>query len=326
MVPLANVLLRQVPAELLAGVHTGEYRVIGSIIQSVSSGRIVGHLQETSALTSLMSAGPLDLPQLALGAVSVVQNEQIKAAVALVQSLQVANLALSGISIGVSVAGTALLAQRISRIEDRLGAMLPALAGIARQLEAMRIDRIQEDFTRLRTLAHQVDEAWLPSASTAEWIAIARDAHFLADGFERRAQELEGTDEPLAAEPLIDAFNLAAGLRITARLGARQDDMAQQAAQARTTTLVRLGQRLQPGSLALARVSKDLAGTSLWEESLANEVSGLKETLSKVRDRELAAAATTETLDHLASQGISGREWLEMSMTEDKAPLLLLPC
>lgn len=122
---LANVVLREVPAELLAGVASGQYRVAGSIIQSVSSGRVVGHLQETSAISALLNFSPLSLPQMAIDTVSVVQNEQIKAAIAVVQSLQIANLAASGMGIGVSVAGAAILAKRIARVEEKVDAILP---------------------------------------------------------------------------------------------------------------------------------------------------------------------------------------------------------
>jgi hypothetical protein len=38
------VLLREVPEHILAGVRLGDFKVYGSIIRSLRSGRIVGHL------------------------------------------------------------------------------------------------------------------------------------------------------------------------------------------------------------------------------------------------------------------------------------------
>jgi|CXWL01.1.fsa_nt_gi hypothetical protein len=323
---LANTLLREIPGHLLAGVASGEYRVSGSIIQSVTSGRIVGHLQETSALSSLLSSGPLGLPQLALEAVSVVQNEQIKAAIAVVQSLQVANLALSGISIGVSIAGTALLARRIARVEQKVDAILPGLAAIARGIEGLRTERIAEDFTRLRTLADQVEEAWLPSATHTEWTAIARDSHFLADSFERRARDVDDASDRLCGEPFVDAYPLASGLRITARLAAGQDNMARQAATARTHTLLALGEPVRLGRLVLAASpGNDLAATPQWQERMDQRTEDFRTIVKSARERELAAAASAETLEELARQEISGRDWLEASRSEDSSPLLFLP-
>lgn len=323
---LGNVLLREIPGDLLAGVAAGDFRVCGSIVQSVSSGRIVGHLQETSALTSLLSSGPLDPLQLAAQTVAVVQNEQIKAAVAAVHSLQLANLALSGVAIGVSIAGTALLASRIARVEDKVDATIAGVAVLAQGVENLRRDRIAEDFTRLRTLADQVDEAWLPSASRGEWIEIAREAHFLSDSFDRRARELTVESDRLAAEPFVEAFALASALRVTARLGAGQDDMALKAAAARTGALASLGEPLQLAPLVLAGMANRAdAGTPGWQEGLEARSAELKATVAGVRDRELAAAATVQTLEELQHQGITGRDWLEASHSEDRSPLLFLP-
>ena len=205
----SGTLLREVPRHLLAHVASGQYQVYGSIIRSSNSGKIVGHLQETSRFVSLLSSGSLVLPQAAFGAISVVQNEQIKNAVAVVQSLQIANLALSGLSIGVSIAGTAILARRIAHVEQMVETILPELTAVRREIEGLRIARISEDFTRLRTLADQIEEAWLPSATEADWRTIAQEAHFLADSFERRARDASDASNAFAAEPFVDAFVLA---------------------------------------------------------------------------------------------------------------------
>jgi hypothetical protein len=47
--------------------------------------------------------------------------------------------------------------------------------------------------------------------------------------------------------------------------------------------------------------------------------------VTSARERELAAAASAETLDELARQEISGRDWLEVSRSETNSPLLFLP-
>lgn len=326
--PFATALLREIPHDLLAGVSAGKFRVYGSVIQSVTSGRIVGHLQETSALPSILGSifnlDPLGLSQMAVQAVSVVQNEQIKAAIAVVHSLQIANLALSGASIGVSIAGTALLARRIARVEENVEAILPAITAVARKIDGLREDRIAEDFTRLRTLADQVEEAWLPSATHAEWIAIARDAHILAGRFEHRARELSDLSYRLGGEPFIEAFALASGLRVTARLAAGHDDMACQASAERAKTLFELGEPVSLGRLVLAGMSDDTAATPEWQERMDRRADEFRIIVRAARERELAAAATAETLEELARQGISGRDWLEASRLENESPVLFL--
>lgn len=325
---VASVVLRQVPQALIKGIAAGEYRVAGSVIQSVASGRIVGHLQETSALSAMALPTPLDVPgialQAALDGVALIQNEQIKAAIELVRSLQLANLTLSGAAIGVSIAGTALLAHRIGSLEAKIDTLLPALETVAKQVEILRAEKLADDFTRLRTLAAQVKEAWLPSATSAEWIAIAREAHFAADAFDRRARETRALGDGLLVEPFVDAFALASDLRITARLAAGQDDMARHAASDRANNLVELGRDMQVAKLSLAASCTDDLGSLAWEGELDRSVEHTTKLVMAARARETSAAASVETLLELEAQGLSGREWLEASHSETASPVLFL--
>jgi hypothetical protein len=319
--PLAATVLRQIPKEFLVGIATGDYRVLGSVIQSVGSGRIIGHLQETSALISLLGSPPLMLAEMGLQVADVVQNEQIKAAISVVQSLQVASLALGGISIGVSIAGTALLVRRIAKIETKIDAIMPELAAITRGIEVLREKRIAEDFGRLRVLAEQVEEAWLPSATNGEWIDIARESHFLAGSFENRVGQIDAH----AGEAFVDAYALASGLRVTARLAAGQDEMARNAAADRVTKLFAFGESVGLGQLALARMSgvADAASAS-WQERLDTQAESLRDGIVAAQQRVLAAAANAETLEELGRQGIAGRDWLDASREERESPVIVL--
>lgn len=83
------ILLRAVPPELVHGVASGLYKVTGSVVRDVASGRGVGFLQETgmlqTILTSVMNSGGnpvVGFANLGLGAASVIQNQQIKSRLA----------------------------------------------------------------------------------------------------------------------------------------------------------------------------------------------------------------------------------------------------
>ena len=110
---ISNILLRTVPEHLMAGVSSGQLEVLGSIIRSTSSGKIVAHLQEAAPLANLLARAPLDLAtapvDLAAQAIQIGQNEQIKAGIDALRELQTAGLVLNAASIGVSVAGFAML-------------------------------------------------------------------------------------------------------------------------------------------------------------------------------------------------------------------------
>ena len=323
---LGNILLREVPASLLEGLARGEFKVCGSIIQSVTSGQIIGHLQETSVLTSMLASGnPLGATVSGLTQVAaVVQNEQIKATLQFLETLQFANLAATGVSIGVSVAGTALLLHRISRIQSKVDDIARILDDISAKIEDLRQDKITDDFTRLNTLSNQVEEAWLPSSTADDWKVIARDAHFLAERFQRRAFEIRETPTPFVGEPFLQAYALASSLRVTARLGAGQDDMGLQAAIDSAQTLASYGANLNVAALALEQTKIRDGNLMLMQSELAQAVDRLNPIISVLRQRELAAAATVETLHELDVQQIRGRDWLSACRAEKQSPILFL--
>jgi len=335
---LGDVLLRKVPAHLLAGVQTGDLQVYGSIIRSLTSGQIVGHLQETSGLARLGAtalSAPASLPLAGAGlaadvvghGVSYVQNEQIKAAVDVVQNLQIANLALGAVGIGVSIAGFAILSAKINRVEASMDAMADRLDEIARGVDSLRRDRIADDFTRLRTVAEQMDEGWSLTDPAPQWRQVASAAHSLVNMFERRACELTADPADVAAaEPFLEALALAASLRVATRLASGDDAAGRAAAKESARALVSVGERVSLGASVLHQMRSEtaLGGTKAWDQALAERVDTLRPLIKRMRQSEAAAASTSLTLAELQRQDISGRAWLEAARSEEAEPVLCL--
>lgn len=333
---MGALLLRQVPEHLLARVSSGELKVYGSIIRSLTSGRIVAHLQETSALAhaagSLLSA-PASLPlqgaNLAIDAVghsvSYAQNEQIKSAVSMLQSMQVLDLALGVAAIGVSVAGFAILSKKLARTEAKVEALHSRLDELARGIELIRRERLTEDFVRLRTAIEQLDEAWVLTDGATQWRQVANEAHFLANQFARRAGELldaAPADLP-AIDPFLEALALSANIRITARMAADDDAAARLAARDGAAALSVIGERLRLGEAALSTIGGQVpGGTTAWSDRLAIVSDEYRPLVDCARAREAAAAATCLTIEELGKQGISTRVWLETAREEHESPLL----
>lgn len=332
---ITSLLLREVPGRLLTGVQSGEFKVYGSIIRAVANGRIVGHLQETSGLANLAGKALTDgVPgfgtavDLVGHTVSYVQNEQIKAAIKVVQNLQVANLAVSAAGIGVSVAGFAVLAAKIGRVEAKVDALGDRLDSIARGVEFLKRDRIVEDFTRLRTAAQQLDEAWLLTDPLPQWRHVAEETIFLSNQFERRAHELlDDSFDLIAAEPFLEAVAFASSARVQARLASGEDAVARKAAEEGALALTRAGDRLRLGGAAIAGASGNSApvGTQDWSDALDEAAKSLRESVATARTREASAVGTAMTLEELRKQRIGGRAWLEEARSEMEAPLLFLP-
>lgn len=322
----SEIFLREVPKHLLAGLKTQEYEVYGSIIRSLSSGKIVGHLQETSQIASLAANPVGGLVGLVGQAASVVQNEQIKTGIAQLQSMQLTSLVMSGVSIGVSVAGTAWLSHRIDRVASKVDALVPQLEAIAKNVEMLRQDRIAEDFTRLRTLAAQVDECWALEQATTEWRAIARDVHFLADSFERRLREIpkEASRTTLICEPLLEAFCLASSLRLTARMASGDDAAARDAAQSRSKILIELGTPLQLAPLVLEAVGESGSeiGTDGWTAALDSAQEKIAPRVKAIRAQEANAVSNVIVLEELFKRDIPARDWIEVARNEDESALI----
>ena len=326
-----EVVLRQIPAHLLDGYHAGHYRLAGSIIQQVADGRIVGHLQPTSALLDLAgaAANPVGAAaKVVTGVVSIVQNEQIKAGIALVQQLQWANLALTGAGMGISIAGTALLMRQVDRLSQRVDGLHEQLASVAGGVRQLQAEPLRRDLARMDTLARQVDEAWLPGARDDDWLAIARDAHFLADQFRARAQDMAELPVAEGLESVTDAYALASNLRVTARLAAGQDAMARAAADERADVIFALGEAVRLSG-RLARLPDEDVGAAQpashsWLTAVRSRQTAAIATAERARERVLQAASCLETLAELDRQGIAGREWLLAARQEQEAPVLFL--
>jgi len=335
---LSELVLRKIPEHLIARISSGECHVYGSIIRSMTTGRIVGHLQETSELASLagtLLAAPASLPfQIgnfgvdAIGhSVSFIQNEQIKAGIAALQSMQLAGIALGTAAIGVSVAGFAVLSAKLSRIEAKIDQIHPKLEEMARVLDAVRADQLATDFVRLRTALEQLDEAWLLPEPNLQFRSVSTEAHFLANQFHRRASELlHGAPETVTmAEPFAEALCLAANVRVTARMASGDDAAAFAAAKEGAALLSDIVQHVHLGDATLASVSREIPiATPQWGEALKATADQLRPIVEAYRAREQAAAATCLTLAELQLQQISGRAWLETARDDAGGPLLCL--
>lgn len=332
---VGEILLRQIPAHLLHGIQRGEMKVYGSIIRSLVSGRITGHLQETSGfarLPELISGLPVDAASIGVDLIghtaSYVQGEQIKSALSVLNGLQVANLAVGTAAIGVSVAGFAVLAAKLRRLEGKIDAVAARFDHIARRMDALHRDRIAEDLTSLSTTFQLMDEAWDLPDPEPQWQEVARQAHSLANQFKRRASEALDHPEldPLTAEPFLEALALAAATRVSARLAAGDTSAAAKAAEQGASDLIDLGDRLRLAEIALGRVRTcDVEpGTVAWSHALKQIADEARPTIEVVRERESAASATILTLHELSRQQISGRAWLEAARNERDVPLFCL--
>lgn len=340
---MVNPVLAQIPAQFQNDPTI--YRV-GMLLFRQGAPGIVAHLQETGAMhsvaaTVLNSTGNL-LSEAALSAnpvgaalnvaskgaafIAVAQNEQIKTGIALLQSLQMTNLAVTGVGIGVSVISHKLLSDKLTAIQQRLQGMDEKLERIARAVGRVEERPVWEDLTDLGSEIEKADDAWLAANATGQWERCADRLHTLKRRFYQQALDLSENGEPLAALPFIDAFAMASSNMISCRLAIGDEELAGKLAADFDLRLRQVASQIGVTEIVTARLrSANLeAGSPEYIASLEPEQKNASSKVELLREREAAAQSLPIILKKLREKNISGRAWLEQARSEKESPVLML--
>lgn len=148
----------KVPLEYLAQVEAGEMVRYGTVLRNAADGRIVAHLQETGVfgkVLELATSGVGEVVKSGLSPVNmlasvatVAQNEQIKGRlntltdmVGNLQTLSLVGSVASVAGIGVTVASTAILAQRINQVDRSISRLGGQVRGLEEKLDKLDVHR-----------------------------------------------------------------------------------------------------------------------------------------------------------------------------------------
>lgn len=324
--------LASLPSHLRADWAAGSLHRVGMLVFRRGEPGIVAHLVETSALQqmapTILSATPAGVViETAKFAVGTIQNEQIKAGVEVLKSLQLTNLALSGAGLGVSILSYVLLDKRLGRIEVKVDAMDDKLGRIARSIEDLKQSALRADFTDLRTACEEAEEAWLSTKAEVVWDRAASNLHRLQNKFLDRARSLLHRGRIVEIDPFVEAYSLAATTRLSCRIASGEQALAATNAREYGHTLTSLLQDVNADTLthaqlkarAIPQTSKEYI-PALEEERLVAEAKA-----ALYRDQEDVALSIPHTLARLDEIETTGRQWLEAARSEETSPLLFLP-
>jgi hypothetical protein len=339
---IAKTFLRQVPAALEAGLRSGDLRVYGSTIRHVANGRIAGFLQETSGLAriaNLTSGGPLAPLQIVGQAVQLVQNEQIKdglqtvqRSIALLNQLQIANLALGAAGLGVAVIGFAAMNAKIDGVRGEVRLLGDRLDRLLDEFARDRTEKLEDMFDALQALAQRIESRWDMSGDRAAsgWHRDADEADVIGSFFAGRARRLlDGRPEAVAAAtPLLDAAAMASGLRVgaltlsgetAAAIGVANDDA------------VRL-QRLT-GDIGAADLARRCIASPQWHAAPGSDtaqhaaslaIAEARVVATTLRAREAIVNTRAAPLAAMQAAGTDPRAWLRAAREERDAPVLIM--
>ena len=337
------ILLRAVPPELVHGVASGLYKVTGSVVRDVASGRGVGFLQETGVLqtilSSVMNSGGnpvVGFANLGLGAASVIQNQQIKSRLAEIQSslvmlqnLQLGTLAVGGLGLGVSVVGFSIMLKRLKGIEAHLGTIEAKLANVTSDRRADDVRMIFADVgTQLDTVDTLSARSNKVSSAEAAEQTLAISAGRLEAHFQQKSDSMQ--KGAITAADLDLLWSLAAAIRLCHEAGLRalftidELEAAKQLAERRAQRFLNLSQALTPD--ALARLcSQGAQDTISYAEARRLALPQAEVLVQGLRDSVAAISSQSELAQNLIKNQISGPAYLKDLESEKEEPLLILP-
>ena len=337
------IFLRMVPPEVMGGVASGIYKITGSVVRDVATGRGVAFLQETGLMETILKSPMIGLvnpiagiANFAMGAVNIGHNQQIKSqlvevqsSLALLQNVQIGTLAVSGLGFGVSVVGFAVMLKHLEGIETHLDT-------IEAKIDLVTTDRRSDDrrriFADVKTHLKSVDRLSTLKIKVSSAEAAERALGVLAgqteDLFKQKSDAMQ-TGAITSADMDI-LWSLAAAIRLCheARLRALYsiDELgaAKQIAQESAQSLLIISQTLTPDSLArlCAQSTQDFKA---YAEARRLALPKAEVLVQGLRESVASISSQSELAHHLIENQISGPTYLEAVAAERDAPLLMLP-
>ena len=315
-----------IPPELQAMWEAGKLIRRGALLVNAHGGGIVAHLQETGAFSAIQPLGSVlssltgatSAGSLVTGAISVVQNEQIKRRIDTMQSmlgamhgLQLATLAGSIASIGVSAAGTAIVCQRLDKLRRDVQLTQDSVLAFRDEWRAYELQQLLERATNRIERVNGASARRDPKPLLTEAEQVLQETF---DAMHNRVKLLY-TREAIPIDSLrllLDGMAVTGGAQIKALFLLDDPTAAKDEALRQFQKLARLTTEM-PADLLAER----MGGTELAEQH-AREVAV---TLSETRHR---VASLPSLVDHLDRQGMSARGYLEAAEAEADAPLMIL--
>ena len=155
----------QIPSEFIGLVDSGQLMRYGTVLKDVSSGHIVGHLKEVGELAKIISDIPIPMNPIsgAINATSnIAQNVQLHQISKTLESLQMVNnigAIASVATLGVSVAGFAVVINKLNKLDEKLDVVLEKLDVVKKILEELQMKQEVLEFAEVKTASEQLHNA-----------------------------------------------------------------------------------------------------------------------------------------------------------------------
>ena len=317
-----------IPSKFNPGVATGEIIRHGALLKDASTGRILAHVQETGGLQNLLQKalsspllGPLEF---VMDLATIVQNEQIKSELAIMQSmlgriqaLQLATMVTSVAGIGVTVASTAIILRRLKAIDDTLKSIEEEIVRLRSELKANELQGVLTDVRVQVERMGEVDDRQdpRPVVQIVEG-ELHRYFNYLCNGIRVAVEAVSIDDE---SENKIDdrlLKSLLAGLALCGSTQFRALFWLDDKKTVRSRAHLQLN-KLHELAMLMPRdvLERKLVGGGTTAEHISQIASDIR----------MQIASTHFLAEQLTQMNKSGRQYLEQAKQEETQPLLLLP-
>jgi hypothetical protein len=312
------------------------------VVRDVSTGRGIAFLQETSVFHSFIDSALRGVGATLQGGfnplsvIAAVQNHQIKqrlaelqSSLAVIQNLQFGTLAVSGLGIGLSVAGFAMMLRKLNDIKHHLDNIELKIDRITADRRADEIRMIFADvgtqINSVETLSARSNK--FSSAEAAER-ALSTSAGRLEAFFQQQSSLMRAG--PVSPADMDMLWSLGAAIRLCHEAGLRAlfsvDELlaAQQLAELRALRVYDLTHDLAPD--ALARLScQDAKDAASYTKARRLALPQAETLVQGLRDSVASISSQSELARTLIEKNISGSDYIKEIEKNNSEPLLVLP-
>jgi hypothetical protein len=319
-----------IPAQFAQRYASGLIDRHGAILTDHFTGRIVGHLQETGALHSLLVSAPLNplgaLVNAASGLGANFQlyrlDQKISAMQTLMsglQALQFANLALTGLGIGVSVLGFAALKSQLDAISLKIDGLEDM---VRRGFDKQLANRLRDREAELSGHLDHAEEGWSARNGRKNWESVTAGLGTLQNFYKN---EIEGLSRegaaPAAFAYMVNQYRVCVATKIECLILCDEFGTAAEYAMKSVGHSSELFDGLDPANLAnsFRRVvtSAEVADPELLKVSRSMMVG--------IRELQDLHASMPSLIRRIEGLDVSGRDYILRLRDEKAEPVVILP-
>lgn len=323
------------PSQFLALVESGDVIRYGAILKDAASGRIVAHMQQTGFLEGLLSTTSSLLPINPFSPISAVSSlganfqlyrldAKIEQSLQLMQGfagMQLANLALAGLGLGVSVAGFAMIKSRLNEVSLKID----TLTDVVRSgFEEQRLRELRDLESDLDGQLDHAEEAWEHSdGGTRVWTRVADRLNDMVYRYPKLIEQhlRELTHDPQTLAYLLERYRVLAQTRIECLILNNEMMSARDFARRFSQKTNELLNDVTPLEFARARIARDTRDRHL---ELRRQLPEARRFVANLREFQDVFETKPLLIDSLIESRQDGRDYVQ-SLREQKEPLVLIP-